>query len=225
MGNERDRVDRVFQARQTLAEKYCLDNPGNRFNFDILCARLAAGFHTLPLDPVQARILDLGAGELFWGDRFAAMAVPPQHYFGVDLLLWRLQQGRKSGRGYQAVAASAADLPFPDASFDLVSQFTMMTSVLDDAVKSRIAAETIRVLKPNGYILWYDFRYSNPGNRNARGIDRKEMARLFPGLPIRFETVTLVPPLARKLPLPLLKFFYRFPILRTHYLAWIGPKG
>lgn len=225
MENERDRLNQVFQARQMLADRYRLDNIGNRFNFDILCARLAAGFQALPLDRSQAKILDLGAGELFWGDRFAAMGVPARHYVGVDLLLWRLQQGRKSGRGYRAVAASAADLPFPDASFDLVSQFTMMTSVLDEAVKGRIAAETTRVLKPNGYILWYDFRYSNPGNRNARGIGRKEMVRLFPGLPIRFETVTLVPPLARKLPLPLLKFFYRFSILRTHYLAWIGPKG
>lgn len=225
MGNERDRVDRVFQARQTLAEKYCLDNPGNRFNFDILCARLAAGYHARPLDPARAKVLDLGAGELFWGDRFAALGIPSQHYIGVDLLLWRLQRGHGLRPGFGAVAASAADLPFPDASFDLVSQFTMMTSVLDEAVKNRIAAETVRVLKPNGYILWYDFRYSNPGNRNARGIGRKEMVRLFPGLPIRFETVTLVPPLARKLPLPLLKFFYRFPILRTHYLAWIGPKG
>lgn len=225
MENERDRVDQVFQARQPLADRYRLDNRGNRFNFDILCGRLAAGFQALPLDPAQAKVLDLGAGELFWGDRFANMGVPAQHYVGVDLLLWRLRKGRESGRSYQAVTASAADLPFPDASFDLVSQFTMMTSVLDEAVKCRIAAETIRVLKTNGYILWYDFRCSNPGNRDARGIGRKEIARLFPGLPIKIETVTLVPPLARKLPLPLLKFFYRLPILRTHYLVWIGPKG
>lgn len=225
MGSERDRVDRVFQARRPQADKYRLDNPGNRFNFDILCAKLAAGFRALPFDPTGMNVLDLGAGELFWGDRFAALGVPERNYVGVDLLLWRLQRGRASGRTYPAVAASAADLPFPDASFDLVSQFTMMTSVLDPAVKARIAAETIRVLRTHGYILWYDFRYINPVNPDARRIGRTEIARLFPGLPIRFETVTLLPPLARKLPLPLLKFFHRLPILRSHYLAWIGPKG
>ncbi|MDD4050981.1 MAG: class I SAM-dependent methyltransferase [candidate division Zixibacteria bacterium] len=225
MENERDRMDQVFQARRALASRYRLDNPGNRFNFETLCENMGCRLHELWPVPAGKKILDIGAGELYWGDQFVAMGVNKDDYVGVDLLVWRLQKGRASGHDHQAVAASAAELPFESATFDLISQFTMMTSVLDNALKSRIAAEMIRVLKPGGYILWYDFRYSNPSNPDTCGIGRGELKRLFPEQPISLQAITLLPPLARKLGLPLLKFFHACPILRSHYLAWIGPKG
>ena len=225
MENERDRLEQVYQARRALASRYRLDNPGNRFNFETLCEGMNRRLHELWPISAGKKILDLGAGELFWGDQFVAMGIKRDDYVGLDLLVWRLQNGRASGRDYQAVAASAAELPFETATFDVISQFTMMTSVLDDALRRRIAAEMIRVLKPGGYILWYDFRYNNPSNPNVRGIRRAELESLFPGLPANLQTITLLPPLARKLGLPLLKFFYACPILRSHYLAWIGPKG
>ncbi len=228
MDDEKQRLDQVFRGREDVAGKYRLDNPGNRFNFEILRAGITGRFHDLRFNRTEMKILDLGAGEMIWGDQLVAMGFDKDNYIGADLLLWRLQKGRRSGRAYQAVAASATELPFPASTFELISQFTMMTSVLDGTVKQRIAAEMMRVLKPGGFILWYDFRYSNPSNPNARGIGRRELKSLFPDLPISVETTTLLPPLARKLkgPLsPLLKFLYRLPILRSHYLAVMGPKG
>jgi ubiquinone/menaquinone biosynthesis C-methylase UbiE len=223
--NERDRMDQVFQARRALAPRYSLDNPGNRFNFEKLREGMGRRLHENWPTPAGKKVLDLGAGELFWGDQFVGMGIKMDDYVGVDMLVWRLQVGHASGRDYQAVAASAAELPFETATFDLISQFTMMTSVLDGTLRKRIAAEMIRVLKPEGYILWYDFRYSNPANPDTQGIGRRELENLFPGRPVNLQTITLLPPLARKLGLPLLKFLYACPILRSHYLAWIGPKG
>jgi ubiquinone/menaquinone biosynthesis C-methylase UbiE len=225
MTDEKQRMDQVFRGLEAVGGKYSLDNPGNRFNFELLRADVLGRLPDIGIDLPKTKVLDLGAGELFWGNQFIAMGCKSEHYVGVDLLLWRLQKGHAFGRNHQAVAASATELPFPDSTFGLISQFTMMTSVLDEAVKGRIAAEMIRVLKPHGYILWYDFRYSNPSNPNARGIGQRELRGLFPGLPVSLQTTTLLPPLARKLRPPLLNFFHAFPILRTHYLAWIGPKG
>jgi SAM-dependent methyltransferase len=223
--DERDRLERVYQARLALASRYRLDNPGNRFNFEILYAGISDLLHGLWPVPAGKKVLDVGAGELYWGDQFVSLGFTKSNYVGVDLLFGRLRKGRVSGHDYQAVAASAAELPFRSAAFDLISQFTMMTSVLDDALRKHIAAEMIRVLKPDGYILWYDFRYSNPANPDTRGIGRTELKGLFPGRPIDLRTVTFLPPLARRLGSPLLKFFHACPILRTHYLALIGPKG
>ena len=52
---------------------------------------------------------------------------------------------------------NAAALAFPDATFDLVVQSTVFTSVLDATMKHQMAAEMLRVVKDDGVILWYDY--------------------------------------------------------------------
>jgi GT2 family glycosyltransferase/SAM-dependent methyltransferase len=48
------------------------------------------------------------------------------------------------------VLADATDLPFPDASFDVVTFFDVLEHVVDDG---RAAAEALRVLRPGGIVL------------------------------------------------------------------------
>ncbi len=90
-------------------------------------------------------------------------------------------------------------MPFPDASFDLVMQFTLFTSILNDEVKRAIAAEMVRVLAPGGRILWYDFSYNNPKNPDVRGIGKQEIHGLFPNLEMKIKRITLAPPLGRRI--------------------------
>ena len=66
-------------------------------------------------------------------------------------------------------------------------------------MKQAIAREMLRVLKPQGSILWYDFFMDNPRNSNVRGIGRRELASLFPDCRIWLRRVTLAPPLARRI--------------------------
>jgi len=228
MAGDVQQMDQVFRERAHLAGKYCLDNPGNRFNHVRLLRQISEGIGRVGLCWDNIRVLDLGAGELLWGEEFSRMGMPPHKYIGTDLLRWRLLKGHELGRNFGAVTASAQDLPFASGSFDLVTQFTMMTSVLDEDTRRRIAAELTRVLKPGGYFLWYDFRINNPWNPHTRAIRQGELRRLFAGWPVACETITLLPPIARKTPKALagiLKFLHAVPILRTHYLALIGPKG
>jgi ubiquinone/menaquinone biosynthesis C-methylase UbiE len=221
-------MDRVYRERKKLADRYSLDNAGNRFNFEQLHERIKNQLNSLYGDISTVKMLDLGSGELFWTREFIKLGIEYQNCIGSDILLWRLKKGSESEQGVESVAASAAQLPFPSESFDLVTQMTMMTSVLDTGIRKEIVLEMKRVLKPGGYILWYDFRFNNPGNPYTRAIGRREIESLFYGLGLTCEKVTLLPQLARKLGvvLPgLLNFFSLFPILRTHYLALIGPKG
>ena len=173
-------------------------------------------------------MLDLGSGELFWTRQFLDLGITTQNCIAVDMLDWRLKSGRKEFGPIPAVTASASELPFQDESFDLVSQLTMMTSVLDQDLRREIAAEMIRVLKPGGYLLWYDFRYNNPANPHTRAIDFSELKSFYDPLPIKCERLTLLPPLARKIGGAgdqLLNLLHHLPILRSHILAFIGPKG
>ena len=43
----------------------------------------------------------------------------------------------------------------------------------------------------------YDYFVSNPSNPNVRGVSRREIVRLFPGLSIFLKRVTLAPPITR----------------------------
>ena len=71
--------------------------------------------------------------------------------YGIDLTWAGLQYAR--GQGERQVArASAAQLPFPDARFGLVTSFDVIYS-LEDAVERAAIAEMFRVLQPGGTLI------------------------------------------------------------------------
>lgn len=76
--------------------------------------------------------------------------------------------------------------------------------------------------KENGLILWYDFKYNNPSNKDVKGVNKREIKELFPDAKkIIFHNVTLAPPIGRRVG----KFYnlvnLLFPFLRTHIIAEI----
>ena len=82
----------------------------------------------------------------------------------------------------------------------------------------------MRVVKPEGFILWYDYHVNNPWNNDVRGVKRNEINRLFPSCRIELQRITLIPPLARLL-VPYSYFacylLEKLPPLCTHYLGVI----
>src|SRR5207249_4035972 len=96
------------------------------------------------------------------------------------------------------VQADAAALPFADDSFDVVAQFTTLSSILDPGLRRSVADEMRRVLRPGGAILWYDMRRTAPGSRTVP-LPVAEIRALFPRFDVTARFVTLAPPLARRL--------------------------
>ena len=91
-------------------------------------------------------------------------------------------------------------------------------------MQRQIAAEMLRVVKPQGLILWYDYPVNNPWNPDVRGVTKTEIAQLFPGCAIALQRLTLLPPLTRRLaPYSwlLCALLSRLPWLCTHYLGVI----
>ena len=74
-----------------------------------------------------------------------------------DLLFDRLEEASESLPDCTWINANGQDLPFKDESFDLAIQFTAFSSVLDPEIKRDMAEAMLRVLKPDGGVLWYDF--------------------------------------------------------------------
>jgi len=68
---------------------------------------------------------------------------------------------RYAGTNVHVVAGSAADLDYPDSSFDSVGTFTMLHHVPTLALQNRILAEAYRVLRPGGVLIGSDSLASN----------------------------------------------------------------
>ncbi len=172
------------------------------------------------------RLADIGCGYGYWLEYFEGWTGIQDGLYGVDHDWERLKGARERAKTANIVAADTRDLPWESASFDLVTQFVVLTSILERADRQRIASEMLRVLKPMGRILWYDFFSPNPFNRQTRPVRRKEIGTLFPNCRIRVRRVTLAPPLARlciRLSEKLAQALDRMPFLCTHYLAVIEP--
>ncbi len=111
-----------------------------------------------------------------------------------------------------------------DASFDIVYQSTVFSSLLDDAFQQQLATRMWQWLRPGGAVLWYDFTVDNPHNADVRGVPLARVHALFPAGRIEARRVTLAPPIARRV-VRLHPMAWRvcnaLPLLRTHLLAWI----
>ncbi len=93
------------------------------------------------------RALDVGTGTGA-GARILRERFPDAEVTGVDLAEGMLGEARRLVPGASFVQADAADLPFGDASFDLVAQNNMIPFV----------DELARVLRPGG---WAVFAFSS----------------------------------------------------------------
>ena len=171
------------------------------------------------------RVLEIGCGTGYWLRAFLQWGALPENVFGIDLLPERIEQAQKlCPYGVHLECGNATALTFPEASFDLVLQFTVFTSILDLAMRQCIATEMLRVLKPGGLVLWYDFFVDNPRNPDVRGVRKSEIHKLFPGCQIHLRHITLAPPIGRLVgrysPLAYM-LLSRSKILCTHYLGLI----
>ena len=127
-----------------------------------------------------------------WGGR-------PENMAGIDLDPHAVDYCKSHSPHIAVHAGSADTIPEPDGRFDLALAFTLFSSVPDDAVSAGIAAELIRITKPGGFVLVYDMRRRNPRNSAVHPVTSEHIRRWFPGLPLRTKSLTLAPPIARRL--------------------------
>ena len=221
------RIEKEYARREKeiAPNYYSLEQPGN---FYIYVQRLKEVLEMLKREKMWPlagkKILEIGCGAGQWLADFEMLGAEPGNLHGVDLLPEKIERAKKRLPAAVLHAGEAAKLPWPAGKFDLILQSTVFTSILDPEYKVAAAKEMLRVLKPGGVILWYDFRFNNPWNPNVKGIEKKEIAALFPGCSVKTKKLTLAPPIARTLaPVSwiLCLLLEKISLLRTHYLAVI----
>lgn len=132
-------MDRLLQATARAERDHFWFKGFRRFMAPLLAEAVARRS--------AARILDCGCGtghNLTWMRQYG---VP----VGIDLTWTGLAFARN--RGARGIAqATAAQLPFGDARFDVVTSFDVIYA-LDDAVEADALREMFRVLRPGGYLV------------------------------------------------------------------------
>lgn len=227
--SETARIREVYSGRvahMTEAGAYSLANPAHLFAIQGRQRAILRGLRAERLWPLSDKdILEVGSGSGGVLLELLNYGADPHRLHGIDLLPERLALAHERLPHLPVSCASGTALPYPDHSLDLLLQFTVFSSILDRALCYTVAREMLRVLRPGGAIIWYDF-WINPVNKQTRGIKPQEIKEYFPGCRYTFDRITLAPPLARRL-VPLTwtgaLFLERCRFLNTHYLAIIRP--
>ena len=226
---EEARIRAAYAKRQKDDARYSSFSMGNLFLMQERERRLLTLLKRNHLAPLQTKkILEVGCGTGYWLREFIKWGARPENITGIDLLVDRVAEARYvCPEAVNIVYGNAVALAFPDATFDLVVQSTVFTSVLNAMMKQQMASEMLRVVKDDGFILWYDYHVNNPWNPDVRGVKRREISQLFPGCHLNLQRITLVPPLVRLLaPYSWLACYMlgKIPWLCTHYLGLISKE-
>jgi SAM-dependent methyltransferase len=173
------------------------DSPGYRRLASQLLHEIA---HVLSASIEEAgrRVLDAGCGS---GDMLAVAkrAGLSSEWTGVDLRREAIQEARAAHPGARFMEASADAMPLPDAAFDVVVAKVLFSSLPSQSLEEAVAAEISRVLRPGGWLVWLDLRFSNPSNQAVHGLPIRHVHELFPDWPTELRVMGLLPPVARRL--------------------------
>jgi SAM-dependent methyltransferase len=145
-----------------------------------------------------ARVLDVGCGDGRLGQVVNDVA-PGADYAGIDLLPDQIEQARALVPEGEFEVGSVDRLPYPDAAFDVVVAMTLFSSIQSRTMEVSGASEIGRVIRPGGWLIWFDLRYDNPSNAAVHGLSERRVAELFPGWHRELRSFTLLPPIARRL--------------------------
>ncbi len=166
------------------------------------------------------RILEVGCGGGSLLRTLLHYGADGDRLTGIDIASANISGAAATLPGASLAVANAAALPYRDGSFDVAFAFTSLTSMLDQREREQAAAETLRVLRPGGLAIVYDF-WVNPLNKTTRSLRPNGLRALFAGSRVEVERVTLAPPIVRALggrP-GLCRRLERLPWLRSHLLA------
>jgi len=177
-----DKADRVRRMFAAIAGRYDLNNRLHSFGRDQAWRRKAVALCEIqPSDEV----LDVARGT---GDLTTAFAAAgPSAVTGLDFTQEMLEVARRksplapgSAGGPNAIGPTfvqgdAMNLPFADASFDVVSIAWGIRNVSDP---SKALREFRRVLRPRGRLCILEF--SEPRNRFVRVVNRVYCGRIMP---------------------------------------------
>jgi SAM-dependent methyltransferase len=180
---ELDRIRTAYRQRDASPARsaYSWASPGYRFYIQELEWALLRELDRAGVALAGADVLEVGCGSGYFLHRMKEYGAATAA--GIDLMEDRVAQARERYPTLDVVAGDAAALPFDDGRFDVVTQFTCLSSVLDPGLRRAIAAEMWRVCRPGGAVVSFDMRPTPPALRALRRLRRRAAVEQRPVTP------------------------------------------
>jgi SAM-dependent methyltransferase len=233
---ELERIRSTYRARDAASETpYHWNNPGYVAYMQSVERAVLRAFAQSSVSLAGARVLDVGCGSGYFLHRLHEYGASECH--GIDLMENRIAIGLERYPTLKLRVGSATELPYANGAFDVVTQFTCLSSILDDDVRLAVAREMQRVAT-GGWMLSFDMRglwlgrlaHRRPSADDSTqtvALDRHELRRLF-GEPavLRRETLTFgLAELTGRRPL-IGMTLGTLPFLRSHLVGlWRVPQS
>jgi SAM-dependent methyltransferase len=218
---ERDRLARVFSGYRGDPGRRRAWDAGNAGNAAIREELARATLAALAEVDAGGLLLDAGCGSGWWLERLRAEGVPAARLVGVELLPERAEAASLRVPGARAVCGDIRSLPVADRSCSLVTLFTVLSGMASAGDVDAALAEARRVLVPGGAVVVWEPRVITR-NPHTRLIRLRELHRAL-GPDLRTRSITLAPPLARRLGRGY-RVLAAVPVLRSHRLAVARPN-
>ena len=219
-----EEIYKFYNSDKLYKNKWSKTNLGNRLIHNERFAYIKKKLKDQNFNLKENKILEIGcaSGEII--NDLIRLGANEEKILGIDIRKESISKAKTLFPYAKIELMDASQLQFKNCTFDLVTAFTLFSSVLELNLRKKIAAEIIRVLKPNGIILFYDMRFNNPFNKYVLGIKRNELKKLFPKTKIISNHITLFPYLTRTINFKtktLYTFLSKFDFLKTHNIAVI----
>jgi SAM-dependent methyltransferase len=154
-------------------------NPLALFYRHLFEEELTALFRREGVDLSNKKIVEAGCG---YGEKtrfLIELGARPDGIYAFDTDAEVTEKAASTIEGPTFTLTDGTALPYSNDTFDVAILF-LYVSVLEPGTTRRLAANEItRVLKPNGFIMWYDT--VEKGGGYLWGLEPKEIAGLFPG--------------------------------------------
>lgn len=204
------RIEAAYRERDStgMERPYRFTNPAYAFYIQLLEWSLLDAFRRTQVDLTRSDALDVGCGTGYFVQRLSDFGA--RSGTGIDLMPERVAAAQRRYPSQRFVCGNAAELPFEDGEFAIVTQFVCLSSVVDARLRRAIATEMWRVLRPGGIVISYDMRPEpwpirvksrivalraarqepRPFTATVR-ISPQELARLFPDAQLDYRSVGL----------------------------------
>jgi 2-polyprenyl-3-methyl-5-hydroxy-6-metoxy-1,4-benzoquinol methylase len=203
---------------------YRWDNPGYVSYMQGLERAVLHGLSDAGVNLSGARVLDIGCGSGYFLHRLHEYGAGDCH--GIDLLDERIAEARERYPSLDFHVGSATQVPFEDGAFEVVTQFTCLSSIIDNDVRLAAAREMRRVA--GQWVLSIDMHRSGTAARATQtvGLDLPELRRLF-GKPVLVRSIAPSFDVAQLLGRHdlLARLVGALPPMRSHYLGIWQASG
>jgi SAM-dependent methyltransferase len=197
---ELERIRAAYRERDAASQTpYRWDNPGYVAYMQQVERALLQALSDADVSLAGKRVLDIGCGSGYFLHRLREYGAG--ECYGIDLMESRIAEGQKRYPALRLRVGSATEMPFANGEFDLVTQFTCLSSIVDAEVRFVAAREMCRAAE-GGWVMSLDMRgmlpfaFRRTGSTPTVGLDERELQRLF-GKPTLLRRVALAFDLAQ----------------------------